>query len=116
MRIRRRLSRKYWKRANDRTNQLLHRATNEIVEKARSSGAAIALEDITGINKMYGKGNGKGRDYRFRMNTWPHRKAYVMLDYKAAAKGSERHQADKGRDQRVFVHALDMRGEAPQAG
>ena len=87
VRIRRRLSRKYWKRANNRTNQLLHRATNEIVEKARSSGAAIALEDITGINKMYGKGNGKGRDYRFRMNMWPHRKAYVMLDYKAAAEG-----------------------------
>ncbi len=87
VRIRRRLAQKYWKKANDRTNQMLHRATNQIVEEARSTGAAIALEDITGINKMYRKGNGKGRDYRFRMNTWPHRKSYEMLGYKAATKG-----------------------------
>ncbi len=87
VRIARRLAQKYWKRASDRTNQMLHRATNQIVERARSTGAAIALEDITGINKIYRKGNGKGRAYRFRMNSWPHRREYEMLGYKAANKG-----------------------------
>ncbi len=87
MRIRRLLAQKYWKRANDKTTQILHLATNQIVESARSIGAAMALEDISGINKMYRKGNGKGRDYRFRMNAWPHRRQYEMLGYKAAIRG-----------------------------
>ena len=32
---------------------------------------------------MYQKGNGKGADYRFRMNSWPYSKAYRFLDYKS---------------------------------
>ncbi len=86
VRIRRKLSRKYWKRANDRTGQILHHAVNRIIAHAKSCGTAIALEDLRGINKMYQKGNEKGRDYRFRMNQWAHWKSYLMLDYKAAMK------------------------------
>ncbi len=86
-RVKRRLFDKYWGRASRRTNQVLHDATNRIVEKARSEGAALALEDIAGINKMYQKGNGQGKDYRFRMNSWAHGKTCRMIDYKSADKG-----------------------------
>ncbi len=87
MRIRRQLSRKYWKRANDRTNNLLHSVTNFVVETASRNGAALALEDLTDIRKMYRRGNGQGTDYRFRLNSWPHWRAKQMLEYKAAWKG-----------------------------
>jgi putative transposase len=86
-RIRRKLARKYWKRANHRTDQILHAATNSIVETASTDGAALALEDLTGIRKMYRRGNGQGKDYRFRLNSWFHGKEKRMLEYKAAWKG-----------------------------
>ncbi len=87
MRIRRRLARKYWKRANNRADQILHAATNEIVDCAKKNNAALAMEDLTGIGKMYRRGNGQGPDYRFRLNSWPHWKAKKMLEYKAAWRG-----------------------------
>jgi len=86
-RIRSRLACKYWRRANQRTDQILHAVTNFIVEDASENQAALALEDLTGIRKMYRRGNGQGRDYRFRLNSWPHWKPKKMLQYKAAWKG-----------------------------
>ena len=87
VRMRRRLARKYWRRANHRTDQILHAATNYIVDSAEKNSAALAIEDLTGIRKMYRRGNGQGADYRFRLNSWPHWKAKKMLEYKAAWKG-----------------------------
>jgi IS605 OrfB family transposase len=87
MRVRRELASKYWRRAKNRTNQILHAATNFMIEDAVRMDAAIALEDLTDINRMYEKGNGQGPDYRFRLNSWPHRKAWKTLEYKAAWKG-----------------------------
>ena len=86
-RIRRALAREYWKRANHRTDQILHAATNYIVDSAKKNNAALAMEDLTGIRRMYRRGNWKGADYRFRLNAWPHWKAKKMLKYKAAWKG-----------------------------
>jgi len=48
---------------------------------------AIALEDLTGIRKLYRKGNGQGVDNRFRLNSWPHLKARWMLEYKVVLVG-----------------------------
>src|SRR6267143_4820638 len=87
VRVRRRLARKYWKRANHRTDQLLHAATNLIVDIAAKNQAALALEDLTGIRKMYRRGNGQGPDYRFRLNSWPYWKANKMIEYKSAWSG-----------------------------
>ncbi len=67
VRIRRQLSRKYWKRCYNRTDQMLHATTNFIVDTASRNGAALALEDLTGIRKMYRRRNGQGEDYRFRL-------------------------------------------------
>jgi putative transposase len=86
-RVRRMLARKYWERANHRMNQMLHAATNLMLDCAARNGAAFALEDLTNIRRLYRKGNGQGTDYRFRMNSWPHWRAKQMLEYKAAWKG-----------------------------
>lgn len=87
VRVRRNLARRYWRRASHRIDQILHAATNVVVDAALKDGAALALEDLTGIRKMYRRGNGEGNDYRFRLNTWPYRKAYRMLGYKSTWKG-----------------------------
>jgi putative transposase len=87
VRVRRRLARKYWKRANHRTDQMLHAVTNLTVDSAANNRAALAIEDLTGIRKMYRRGNGKGADYRFRLNSWPYWRAKRMTEYKSAWKG-----------------------------
>ncbi|MBI2936881.1 MAG: IS200/IS605 family element transposase accessory protein TnpB [Thaumarchaeota archaeon] len=90
VRIRRKLARKYWRRSNNRTNQILHATTNFMVETAARNGAALAFEDLKDINKMYRKGKGSGKKgayYRFRLNSWPHWKARQMVEYKATWKG-----------------------------
>jgi putative transposase len=87
VRVRRRLARKYWKRANHRNDPILHAATNFIVDTAAKNGAALAIEELTGIRKMYRRGNGQGTDYRFRLNSWPHWRAKRMTEYKSAWKG-----------------------------
>jgi putative transposase len=71
LRIRRQISRMYWKRANHRTDQMLHAVTNFMVAVASRDDATFALEDITDIRKLYRKGNGQGPNYRFRLNSWP---------------------------------------------
>jgi putative transposase len=71
-RIRGKLARKYWKRGGHRTDQILHAATNYIVDRAARNQAALALEDLTGIRKMYRRRNGQGAHLRFRPNSWPH--------------------------------------------
>ncbi|MDG6901737.1 MAG: transposase [Nitrososphaerota archaeon] len=87
VRVGRRLARKCWKRADQRTGQMLHAVTNFMVGFCVKNGAALALEDLTGIGKMYRRGSGQGADYRFRLNARRHWKAKHMLEYKAAWKG-----------------------------
>ncbi|MDV3278076.1 MAG: transposase [Nitrososphaerales archaeon] len=87
VRVGRKLASKYWKRATDRTNQMLHAAANLTIDLAAKSGAALAVEDLTGISRMYRKGNAPRPDYRFRLNSWPYRKVHRMLEYKATWKG-----------------------------
>ena len=87
VRVRKRIASKYWRRATDRTNQLLHAATNFAIELALKDGAALVLEDITGIRRIHQRGNGKGADFRFRMNSWPYAKAYGFMDYKSDWRG-----------------------------
>ena len=46
VRIRRKLASKYWKRANHRADQILHAATNYIIDSATKESAALAMEDL----------------------------------------------------------------------
>jgi len=89
IRIRRKLARKYGARGRNRTNQILHAATNFMVKTAAENDATFAIEALTGIRKLYQKGNGQGKDYRFRLNSWPHWKVKEMLEYKSLAQGIE---------------------------
>ncbi len=57
-RIRRELARKYWRRANHRSDQILHAATNFIIDTASKNRAALAFEDLTNIRTMYRRANG----------------------------------------------------------
>ena len=86
-RVREELASKYWRRAKHRIGQVLHNATNFIVDEAVENGAALAMEDIREIRKMYQEGNGQGANRRFRLNSWPFSKAQRMLVYKSAWKG-----------------------------
>jgi putative transposase len=86
-RVRRWLASKYWKRTRNRTNYILHAATNFMLDVAAKESAALALEDLTGIRKLYQKGSGQSTDYRFRLNSWPYDKIYRILDYKSAWRG-----------------------------
>jgi putative transposase len=55
--------------------------------EAKRNGQAIAFEDISGIRKLYRKGNGQGRDFRGRMNSWPFHELKRQVEYKAAWEG-----------------------------
>ena len=90
-RIMRALLAKYGKRERDRTSQALHRVTRRIVEHAKVNGYAIVMERLKGIRKLYRKGNGQGRSFRGRMNSWTFRELQRQIDYKARWDGSPVH-------------------------
>ena len=83
-RVRRRLLSKYGKREKDRCIQIINPLSKRIVEHARRNGFKILMENLKGIRKLYRKGNGQGRDYRWRMNSWMFHEFQRQVDYKAA--------------------------------
>jgi putative transposase len=105
-RINKRLQAKYGRREKDRTEHLIHRVTKQIVDYAKENHLGIKMEKLTGIRKLYRKGNGQGRSYRGRMNTWVFGETQRQIDYKAAwigvpayrvnPKGSSSHCPDCG--------------------
>ena len=78
---------KYGRRRRNRINHLLNCTTRQIVEEAYESKEAIVLEDIKGIRSLYARGNGQGREFRGRMNSWSFGKAQRQVEYKAKWKG-----------------------------
>jgi putative transposase len=87
MRIRRKLSSKHGKRRSERTRQFLNLVSKKVVKDAKTQGQAIVFENITGIRKLYRKGNGQGRSFRARMNSWPFHEVKRQIEYKAAWEG-----------------------------
>ena len=87
VRVRRRLAGKYGQRRQERLRQILNRVSKGIVVEAKRNGQAIAFEDISGIREPYRKGNGQGRDFRARMNSWPFHELKSQVEYKAAWEG-----------------------------
>jgi putative transposase len=41
------------------------------------------MENLTGIRKLYRKGNGQGKRFRFRLNSWSRFKLQKMIEYKS---------------------------------
>ncbi len=48
-----------------------------------SANSGIIMENLTGIRKLYKKGNGKGRKYRGKMNSWSFYELQRQIKYKA---------------------------------
>src|SRR2546422_3246965 len=82
-RIRAGISSRYGKRRTARVGHLLHTLTKTIVALAVQRRDAIALENIEGIRSLYRKGNGQGRKYRGKMNSWSFGEAQRQIEYKA---------------------------------
>ena len=82
-RLRRRIFIKYGRRERNRVHQILHQTSKRIVQDAKQKQYAIAMEKLTGIRKLYRKGNGQGCDYRSRMNSWSYAELQRQIEYKA---------------------------------
>ncbi|MDA4123089.1 MAG: transposase [Thaumarchaeota archaeon] len=78
---------KYGRRKRERVGQILHRVSKDVVASARANQQAIVFEEITGIRKLYRKGNGQARAYRSKMNSWPFHEIKRQIEYKAAWEG-----------------------------
>ena len=87
VRIRRHIYRKYGEKQRNKTGNILHNVSNQIVEKAKAEKLGIAMENIKGIRKLYRKGNGQGNHYRGRMNSWTYYELQRQVEYKARWEG-----------------------------
>jgi putative transposase len=87
VRIRRRICRKYGLKERNKVSQILHHTSKEIIEKAKISQSVIVMEKLTGIRKLYHRGNGQGRGYRFRLNSWSFAELQRQIEYKAKWEG-----------------------------
>jgi putative transposase len=83
-RISRVLLAKYGRREKNRTTQRIHGVTAEIVGYAKENHLGVKMEKLTGIRKKYRKGNGQGKSFRGRMNSWVFGETQSQIDYKAA--------------------------------
>ena len=87
LRIKRQIGSKYGTRRRERVHQIIHRVSKKIVKEAKTSEQAIIFEDITGIRRLYRRGNGQSRNYRSKMNSWPFFEIKRQVEYKAAWEG-----------------------------
>jgi putative transposase len=51
------------------------------------NSSAIAMERLTGMRKLYRRGNGQGKSYRARMNPWSYAELQRQIEYKARWEG-----------------------------
>jgi len=87
VRIRKKLYSKYSQRRKNRIGQLLHHVSKQVVKEAKQNKSAIAFEDIRRIRQLYLKGNGQGKSYRAKMNSWSFAEIKRQIEYKAAWEG-----------------------------
>ena len=86
-RVRRRIAYKYGKRRERRVNQLLHRISKTVVAKACRDKTSIVFEDLNNIGRLYRKGNGRGPNYRSKLNGWSFAEIKRQIEYKANWEG-----------------------------
>ncbi len=87
VRIRKRLASKYGQRRRNRISQLLHHVSKTVVQKAKQDKSAVVFEDITHIRRLYRRGNGQGRNHRFKLNGWSFAEIKRQIEYKAMWEG-----------------------------
>jgi putative transposase len=83
MKVRRRICGKYGRLERNRVGWLMNNVSANIVLNAKMRRQAVAMEDLRGIRRLYRKGNGQGRYYRSRMNSWSYAELQRQIQYKA---------------------------------
>lgn len=78
-RIRQRILAKYGKKEKNKVNHILHLVSKKIIEQ----NMGVILEDLKGIRKLYRRGNGQGKKYRAKMNSWSFFELQRQIEYKA---------------------------------
>jgi putative transposase len=87
VRIRRQVNMKYGRKQRQKVQQLLHHASKLIVEEEKMKQYGIVMEGLTGIRKLYRRGNWQGCRYRGRMNSWSYAELQRQIEYKARWEG-----------------------------
>ncbi|MGI0069527.1 MAG: IS200/IS605 family accessory protein TnpB-related protein, partial [Nitrosopumilaceae archaeon] len=86
-RIRKQIASKYGTRRKNRTNQILHHVSKDIVQQATKNKHALVFEDIRQIRKLYQKGNWQRRKHRGAMNGWSFSEIKRQIEYKSRWSG-----------------------------
>ncbi|TMI52319.1 IS200/IS605 family element transposase accessory protein TnpB, partial [Candidatus Bathyarchaeota archaeon] len=86
-RIRTRVFSKYGEKQRNRVQPLLHNVSKRIVDEAKTSRYGIVMERLTGMRRLYRRGNGQSRNYRARMNSWSYGELQRQIEYKARWEG-----------------------------
>jgi len=87
LRIRQRITGKYGRKQHEKVKRILHHASKQIVLSAKHREFGIVMEKLTGIRKLYRKGNWQGRGYRGMMNSWSYYELQRQIEYKAHWEG-----------------------------
>src|SRR5439155_8387975 len=86
-RIRRAVFGKYGTIQRYRVSWLLHNVSASIVGRAKEKRFGIVMENIRGIRRLYRRGNGQGKEYRARLNSWSFYELQRQIEYKARWEG-----------------------------
>ncbi len=86
-RIRRIISQRYGLKESAKVQQILHHASKLIVQEAKRKQHGIVMEHLTGIRRIYRRGNGQSPSYRFRLNSWSYGELQRQIEYKARWEG-----------------------------
>ncbi|HEX5458125.1 MAG TPA: transposase [Candidatus Nitrosotalea sp.] len=78
-RIRKKIFQKYGKLQKNKVHDILHCTSKKIISK----NSGIIMEDLKGIRKLYRRGNGQGKKYRRKMNSWSFYELQQQIEYKA---------------------------------
>jgi len=105
-RIRRRIFQKYGDKERNKVNQILHHVSKSIVQEAKAKRFGVVMENLKGIRKLYRKGNGQGRNYRSRLNSWSFYELQRQIEYKAKWEGVKV----------IFVDARGTSSNCPTCG
>jgi putative transposase len=87
VRIRREITSKYGWKQRQKVNRILHHASKMTVQQAKDHDFGIVMERLTGVRKLYRRGNGQGRWYRGWMNSWSYAELQRQIEYKARWEG-----------------------------
>jgi len=87
VRIKRTVFRKYGSLQRNRIWWILNNVSASVVKQAKVKELGIVMEEITGIRRLYRKGNGQGRLFRSRLNSWSYHELQREIEYKARWEG-----------------------------